>query len=156
MFLRHPFLSLATLGYLGVVGMITLGPKPYGDRTEGLVWKLLELFERHSSTRWIDYNTLEFGMNVLMFVPIGLFFLLLFGRRLWWLSVLFGVALTLGIEFAQMYMPTRVSDVRDILANSGGAFAGVIVGLVLTYAKARRIRVAKSLRNRRTGGVRVS
>jgi len=156
MFLRHPFLSLATLGYLGVVGMITLGPKPYGDRTEGLVWRLLALFERHGSTRWIDYNTLEFGMNVLMFVPIGLFFLLLFGRRLWWLSVLFGVALTLGIEFAQMYMPTRVSDVRDIVANSSGAFAGVLVGLVLTYAKARRIRAAKASRTRSAGGFRVS
>jgi glycopeptide antibiotics resistance protein len=155
MFLRHPFLSLATLAYLSVVGMITLGPKPYGDRTEGLVWKLLALFERHSSTRWIDYNTLEFGMNVLMFVPIGVFFLLLFGRRLWWLSVLFAVALTVGIEFAQMFMPTRVSDARDILANSSGAFAGVLVGLVLTYAKARRMRAAKALRRRRTSGVRV-
>jgi VanZ family protein len=46
-------------------------------------------------------------------------------------------------------MPTRVSDVRDILANSSGAFIGVIVGLVLTYGKARRIRAQKSARSRR-------
>jgi glycopeptide antibiotics resistance protein len=149
MFLRHPFLSLATLAYLGLVGLITLGPSPYDDRTAGFVYRLLALFERHEATRFIDYNTLEFGSNVLMFVPIGLFFLLLFGRRLWWLSVLFGVALTFGIEFAQQFMPTRVSDVRDILANSSGAFIGVIVGLVLTYGKARRIRAQKSARSRR-------
>ncbi len=149
MFLRHPFLSLATLAYLGVVGMITLGPKPYGERTEGFVYRLLALFQRHSSTEWIDYNRLEFGMNVLMFVPIGVFFLLLFGRRLWWLSIMFGVALTLGIEFAQMFMPTRVSDARDILANSSGAFIGVIIALILTYGKARRIRAAKASRARR-------
>jgi glycopeptide antibiotics resistance protein len=149
MFLRHPFLSLATLAYLGVVGMITLGPAPYGDRTEGFVFRLLGFFERHEATRFIDYNTLEFGMNVLMFVPIGLFFLLLFGRRLWWLSVLFGVALTIGIESAQQFMPTRVSDARDILANSSGALLGVLVGLVLTYGKARRIRAAKAARARR-------
>jgi hypothetical protein len=36
-----------------------------------------------------------------MFVPIGIFFVLLFGRRMWFASIIGGVLLTLGIEFAQ-------------------------------------------------------
>jgi len=156
MFLRHPFLSLATLAYLGLVGWITLGPQPLDDRANGLLWRVLEVFGRYSETDWITYSRVEFGANVAMFVPIGLFFLLLFGRRFWWLSILFGVALTVGIEAAQMFIPGRVSDPRDLVANSSGAFLGVIGGLILTAGKARRIRRAAAERKRlRTGPVRL-
>jgi glycopeptide antibiotics resistance protein len=148
MFFRHPLLSLATAVYLGVVGWITLGPQPLDDRSESLVWKLLGLFARHQSTDWITYSRFEFGANVAMFVPIGLFFLLLFGRRLWWLSIAFGVALTFGIEYAQQFIPNRVSDPRDLLANSAGAVIGVLAGLVLTAGKARRLRRSAAQRSR--------
>jgi glycopeptide antibiotics resistance protein len=143
MFLRHPFLSSITLGYLALVGWITLGPQPFDGNSGGLVWRVLRLFQRYETTDWITYSRLEFGANVAMFVPIGLFFLLLFGRRLWWLSVMFGVGLTIAIEVAQLFLPGRVSDPRDLLANSSGAFIGVMAGLVLTASKARQIRLRK-------------
>jgi glycopeptide antibiotics resistance protein len=73
-----------------------------------------------------------------MFVPVGLFFLLLLGRRRWWLAILLGVVLTCGIEFAQLFIPTRVSDPRDILANSMGALIGVVAALVVTWPAATR------------------
>jgi VanZ family protein len=157
MFLRHPLLSLGTLLYLGAVGWITLGPQPIDERAGGLLWRALRVFARHESTDWITYSRVEFGANIAMFLPIGLFFLLLFGRRLWWLSILFGIGLTVGIEFAQQFIPTRVSDPRDLLANSTGAFVGVMVGLILTAGKARRIRRAAAMRRHpRTGPVRIS
>lgn len=148
MFLRHPLLSVATFAYLGVVGLITLSPQ--SDSPEGnILWWLVEFFERHRATEWITYNGLEFFANVMMFVPFGIFFVLLLGRRNWWLAILLGVALTVGIEFAQQYIPNRVSDPRDILSNSIGATFGTLVALVLTAAKARRIRIAQ-LRARTT------
>lgn len=141
MFRHHPVLSVVTFAYLGIVAFITLGPQPLDDGSTSLVWRMLGFFSRHELTAWISYSTLEFWSNVAMFVPVGLFFLLLLGRRRWWLAIVLGVLLTCGIEFAQQFIPARVSDPRDIMANSVGATAGVLAALVLTWpAAARRAR----------------
>lgn len=139
-FARHPFLSLVTLVYLGMVGWITLGPQPFDDGSDSLIWRALGILGRYEATEWITYAQLEFTGNVLMFLPIGLFFVLLLGRRYWWLAIIFGAGLTIVIETAQRFLPDRVSDVRDILANSTGALVGVLIALVLTAGKARRLR----------------
>ncbi|MCU1477950.1 MAG: VanZ family protein [Subtercola sp.] len=144
MFRRHPVLSVFTLGYLGVVAWVTLGPQPLDNKAEGLVFQALRLFRRHASTDWITYDRLEFCANIAMFFPIGLFLLLLFGRRRWWLAILVGFLMTVSIETAQLFIPGRVSDVRDVVSNTAGATLGVLVGLVLTAAKARRLRRATS------------
>ena len=145
MFRQHPILTVLTLVYLGIVGLVTLGPQPFDEGSGSLVWALLRFFSHHRQTAWIDYWTLQFGANVLMFVPVGLFFLLLLGRRRWWLAVLVGVILTSAIEFTQQYLPGRVSDPRDVLANSVGALIGVLIALIVTWpaairrARARRV-----------------
>lgn len=148
MFRQHPVLSVVTFAYLGVVAWVTLGPWPLDEGSTSLVWRMLRFFSRYDATSWVSYSMLEFWMNVAMFVPVGLFFLLLLGRRRWWLAVLLGAALTCGIEFAQQYIPGRVSDPRDVLANSAGAFAGVVTALIVTWPAA--IRRARTRRHRRT------
>lgn len=140
MFRRHPLLALFTIAYLVFVGFMTLGPQPLGASSEGLLWRALDVLASHSATSWITYSAVEFTANILMFVPIGLFLLLLFGRRFWWLAILVGFTLTVGIETTQLYIPGRVSDIRDIISNTTGAVAGVMAGLVLTAGKARRIK----------------
>jgi glycopeptide antibiotics resistance protein len=137
---RHPILSLFTVAYLAFVGWVTLGPQPLDSKAESVLWRVLDVFQSHSASSWITYDTVEFTANIFMFLPIGLFFLLLFGRRFWWLAILFGFALTVGIETAQLFIPGRVSDIRDIESNTIGAILGVVVGLILTARKARRIR----------------
>jgi glycopeptide antibiotics resistance protein len=141
MFRRHPILSTLTLIYLAVVGWVTLGPQPFDERSGGWIYRLLDFFQAHAVTDWITYDRLEFISNVAMFVPIGLFFLLLFGRRQWWLAILVGFVMTLGIEAAQLYIPGRVSDIRDVVSNTTGAIVGVVLGLILTAPKARRLRM---------------
>lgn len=141
---RHPILGLFTLAYLGFVGWVTLGPQPFDESNSGLIFKVLRVLDRYEATAWIDYNTLEFSANVAMFFPIGLFLVLLFGRRLWWLAITLGCALTVVIETAQIFIPGRVSDPRDLVANSAGAILGVVVGLILTARKAREIKEAKA------------
>jgi glycopeptide antibiotics resistance protein len=138
MFRRHPFLSIVTLGYLAVVGWVTLGPQPLDGSGRRMLWRLLDVFGDHRATRWITYELVEFLANVGMFVPIGLFFLLLLGRTRAWLAMLLGVALTVGIETAQIFLAGRVSDPRDLLSNSLGALLGVLIALVLTAPAARR------------------
>lgn len=144
MFRRHPILSLVTVGYLAAVGWITLGPQPINTGNGYWLWRALRFFGHHDSTRWLTYDRVEFLANIAMFVPIGVFFVLLFGRRLWVLSIVSGGLLTLAIEFAQLFIPGRVSDVRDLVANSLGTVLGVLVALVLTHAKARRLRTQRA------------
>ncbi len=140
MFRRHPILSLATFAYLAFVGWVTLGPQPLDGGNDTLLWRVLHFFSHYELTDWITYQRVEFLANVGMFVPVGMFFLLLFGRRLWFVSVLAGVVLTCAIEFVQMFLPDRVSDVSDIIANSIGTVIGVLFALAVTARKARQLR----------------
>ncbi len=67
--------------------------------------------------------------------------------------------LSSGIEFTQLYIPGRVSDVRDLASNSLGALIGVLVALVLTWPSAVRRRRALELARGarpRTGSIRVA
>ena len=143
---RHPVLSLFTVAYLAFVGWVTLGPQPIDENSNGFIFRALAFFDRHSATEWISYNDLEFVANIAMFFPIGLFLLLLLGRRLWWLAMVLGFGLTVAIELAQVFIPTRVSDPRDIVANTCGAVLGVLIGLALTARKARSLRLAAARR----------
>ena len=138
MFLRHPFLSLATAGYLALVGWVTLSPQNTFNQ-DSILARLARFFGRYPETDWLTFSRIEFIANVAMFVPIGLFFVLLLGRSRWWLAVILAVGLTVGIEFAQQYIAGRVSDPRDLAANSLGAVIGVLGALILTAAKAARL-----------------
>lgn len=148
MFRHHPILTVVTFVYLGVVGWITLGPQPFDEGSDSFVWRLLHFFGGFPMTDWITYSFLEFWANVAMFVPVGLFFVLLLGRRRWWLAIVLGVALTCVIEFVQMFLPDRVSDPRDIVANSVGALVGVLVALLVTWPAAVRRARERRLRAR--------
>jgi glycopeptide antibiotics resistance protein len=140
-FARHPILTLATVAYLGLVGWLTLTPQSSFTHSSPL-WSLAELFARYSATEWLTFARLEFLANIAMFVPLGLFLVLLLGRAQWWLAMICGLVLTLAIEFAQQFIAGRVSDPRDLVANTLGALLGTVLALVLTAAKARRIRHA--------------
>lgn len=142
MFLRHPLLSLATLAYLAAVGWLTLTPQS-SVLNNSLLWRLSEVFDRFEATEWITFSMLEFAANVALFVPLGLFFVLLFGRRQWWLAIVVGLLMTAGIEFAQQFIDGRVSDPRDLVANGLGTVLGTLIALILTAGKARRLRAQR-------------
>lgn len=142
MFRRHPLLTTFTVVYLGVVAWVTLGPQPLDNQAQGVLFRALRVLGRHTSTDWITYSRVEFSANIAMFVPIGVFLLLLLGRRQWWLAIVLGFLMTVSIELAQLYIPGRVSDVRDVISNTTGATIGVLLALVLTAGKARQLRRA--------------
>jgi glycopeptide antibiotics resistance protein len=144
MFHRHPFLSLVTGAYIAFVGWVTLTPASGVPSWEPRAQSVLDRVHAHHLLLWLNVNRLEFLANVGMFVPIGLFFLLMFGTRLWWVAIAAGFALTSAIELAQRSIPGRVSDPRDVVANTGGAVIGVLIGLVLTFPSSRRRRRARA------------
>jgi len=140
---RHPLLALFTIGYLAVVAWVTLGPQPLDAGGSRALFRLLRFFGNHDATQWITYDRVQFLANVAMFVPIGLLFLLVLGRRLWWLAIAGGVLATVIIELSQRGIPGRVSDPNDVLANSVGAVIGVLAALVITTPAALRDRRAR-------------
>jgi glycopeptide antibiotics resistance protein len=139
---RHPLLAVFTVGYLAIVAWVTLGPQPITASGSHLLFRALRFFGNHELTHWITYSRIEFTANIAMFVPIGLLFALVLGRRRWWLASLIGVAMTIAIELSQLGIPGRVSDPRDVLANSVGSVLGVLLALAVTAPAARRDREA--------------
>lgn len=138
---RHPFLSLLTGGYLAFVGWLTLSPQE--SVTPATHWgvRLLHALHRRGYAESVDENRLEFLANIALFVPVGMFLLLLFGAGGWWIAALGSMGMTAFIETAQYQIPGRVPDERDLIANTLGALLGILVALVLTMpATVRRRR----------------
>jgi len=146
MFRRHPVLAPLTLVYLAIVAWVTLGPQPLDHKQQHWVLVLMRTARAFVRPHWprlaeqLSYEHAEFAANVAMFVPVGLFLVLLLGRRFWWLAVFACVAMTGVIETAQRFIPGRVSDVRDIASNSIGGVIGVLVALLVTIPAYRRER----------------
>lgn len=92
--------------------------------------------------RWLRYDTL---LNVLAYVPFGLFLALLRrgaspAKRIA-TSVVIGAAISFAMEWLQMYIPSRVASSLDLLANTGGA----LLGGILATGLARNAAVRRSL-----------
>lgn len=133
---RHPFLSLLTLVYLGFVGLVTLTPgsdqPDYADLAARVLARLQRYPDLDPLTSRLSIERIEFLANIGLFVPLGVFLLLLVGSRLWLVALAAGIVLTSMIESIQRSIPGRVSDPRDVAANSIGMVIGIGLALVLT------------------------
>ena len=141
---RHPFLSLLTLLYLGFVGLVTLTPGSEQPDYSAWAARVLARLERYPDldplTSRLSVERVEFLANVGLFVPLGVFLLLLVGTRLWLVALAAGIVLTSMIENIQREIPGRVPDPRDVAANSIGMFIGIALAVVLTLPGALRRR----------------
>ncbi len=126
---------------LVVIALVTLVPTradigivPAQTRSESCSWEYGGPSGAAFEVLGLDQRTL----NVLLFVPAGLFLVLAVGR---WtsglllapLGLLALAAYSLGIEFAQLALARldRACDVTDMADNILGAAIGCTVGLVL-------------------------
>ena len=130
--LRSRVLAVVTVVYLLVVAWITLNPAPPDTRRNAVMDALLVFFTSVPPLSWVDYLTIEFTANILMFVPMGVLFTLILGRWRWWLVLAIGVAATLTIEFVQLFLPARFSEPRDLLSNTIGTVIGILLVFVAT------------------------
>lgn len=126
--------ALLTVGavYLLAVGLIVLWP----TRVTGAFSGILEALDA-----WIPgaARQLEFGANVLLFVPAGVLSGALLPKALRWVAVVLGALTSVGIEFAQgVFLPGRVDSLRDVLANTAGMIVGVIIGPSLLVRRESR------------------
>ena len=134
-------LSLLTGGYLAFVAWLTLTPQVDAAGHISVAYRVLDALHRRGYLLSIDDTELEFLANIALFVPVGMFLLLLFGTRLWWVALAASFAMTTFIEIAQRSIPGRV---------------GVLIALVLTLpATLRRRRKRRATATATTATVRV-
>ena len=73
---------------------------------------------------WLTYPRIEFGANVLLFMPLGVLLALLLGRR-WPLSIPIALFASIAIELGQwLFLAERTSSLWDVVANALGAAIG--------------------------------
>ncbi len=136
---------LAIAGAVVLAGVLLVGLLP--DRVDGGVEHAVRAFVddvRAAGLSWVTYDVVDFAANILFFVPIGLLGALLLPRRVWWLSMPIGLALSAALELGQaFFLPQRYASWTDVLANTLGAALGALLGFATRQA-ASRPRVPRS------------
>ncbi|MDF2666382.1 MAG: glycopeptide antibiotics resistance protein [Microbacterium sp.] len=133
---RRALLVAASALYAFAVWWMTLRPRIYDASVGSLLHTVLHAFHSWPPTAWITFDVVEFTANVAMFVPLGIL-LIAWGAR-WWHGILTGMVLSAAIETTQLlFLPTRVADVRDVVANTLGAAIGVAITVLLGRHAAR-------------------
>lgn len=125
--------------WLIVLGLVVLSPLPV-DRDGGTALRAaLAGLQQAGWPSWLDYRFVETVANVIMFVPLGLFFFILAPRGWRWLGPVVGLGLSAGIEFTQlMALPERVASPYDVAANTAGSGVGTLLAWIMLRVRGRR------------------
>jgi glycopeptide antibiotics resistance protein len=138
-------LLLVTAGIAGITLSLTgkaysqVDPEPFRDVK--LLYQRLSAGPTPMSV--VVAITAPIFMNVILFIPWGfLMFIALDtpGRpayQSYLLTFLLGLGLSLCVEAFQYFLPTRVTDINDVIWNGTGAIVGAILGHLR-----KRVRVA--------------
>ncbi|AMB59396.1 VanZ family protein [Microterricola viridarii] len=124
--------------YLVALALIVFTPGSDAERVTGILASVAHAVEAWGVPFELGYGVLEFGANIVLFVPFGL--LLGMNAPLWhpWLVVATGLATSCLIEFVQLGLPSRFSTASDLLANTLGTVLGVALLALWRQAAARR------------------
>ena len=119
---------------IGIIVALTLTPGPQGPGTLPPVPHFLERLNQPRALAG-EFVSLprddEQVANIFLYLPIGFF-----GRFVWRKlvpTVLFGFALTAGIETMQIFVAGRAGSVTDIRNNTIGAIAGGLAAAALIH-----------------------
>lgn len=122
----HVILAL----YGSLLAAIAFWPTPVDAGLGGLIAQLT------STLPALTYPRLEFGANILLFVPLGVLLALILPRARYLVAPL-SLIVTVTVECVQaIALDQRTPSVMDIVANTTGACLGLL--LVAVIAAARR------------------
>ena len=126
-------LVAALAAYTVFVLVMTLTPRGVGDGVlTRWVKNVLDDLHARGIALWVDFLTIEFIANIMMFVPLGLLTALVLDRRRWWLLLVVGTAFSCFIELWQLvFLPERFPDWRDLVSNTIGFLIGAGVGVLI-------------------------
>lgn len=119
--MRRMMLFTVTAVYLGLLVFATFMPSPPASRDQ-----------------WF--------WPVIAFVPVGVLWLLLLGRRRWWAALGFSLLAAVWIEAAQSaWLPAGYARFSDVAWSAVGSIVGVGIASMLTTPRSRRVRPSRGI-----------
>jgi glycopeptide antibiotics resistance protein len=128
------------IAFCVAVAVITFWPGPPDPDGQRALKVFLLRAHMNGLPLWITFGKIEFGANIVMFLPIG-FFGALALPRFRWIVVPAALSASVAIEAVQAArMPERVGTPRDVVANLLGAVGGYLLALLVLGIIRRRNR----------------
>jgi glycopeptide antibiotics resistance protein len=130
---------IALVAYVVVLALLVLWPThPEAFLQPQLITLTLNL-AAHPATAWITFGVLNFVANVVLFAPLTLLGVLVFGRAWWFLIFAAGAAAAAAAELAQdLFLPGRTADIFDIIAGSVGSLLGALIGVAIVRRRGQK------------------
>ena len=118
--------------YAVTLALIAFWPVPVDSGAGPLLRAVTRVFPL------LTYARIEFGANILLFVPLGFLLTLILARDRW-LVMPIAFLTTVTIETGQaIALSARTPSVLDIIANTAGACLGIVLAVFAeTLARAR-------------------
>jgi len=125
----HRRLALIALAvYLLLAALIAFWPTPVDGPLGPKLAQLINKLHNHGMPLWLGYDQVQFGANILFFIPLTFLLTLLLGRHRWGFAALIGLVGSICIEFIQgQFLTGRFSSAEDVAANTIGALAGALL-----------------------------
>lgn len=134
---ESPFASRVRLPLLLIAGYVLF--IVYGSLSPFTGWRDqgLNFTDVLQEPLWLTFTAFDVAVNMLAYVPFGFLTALALRARFGIafsviLSMLCGMCVSAGMEYVQMYLPTRVSSNLDILTNTSGMLAGVLLAVSIS------------------------
>lgn len=109
--------------YVIVLALIAFWPVPVDSGAGPLLRAVTRIFPL------LTYSRIEFGANILLFVPLGFLLTFILARERW-LVMPIAFLTTVTIETGQaIALAARTPSVLDIVANTAGACLGIVLAV---------------------------
>ena len=137
MLIRRTTLILLAI-YLTVLTLASLWPTPVDGG--GFIWYLtsqvLQFTQGISWLSWLQYNQLEAIANALLYLPLGVFLVVLLPKlRIWWLLPIPVLVSVLSEASQRFFLPARYSTLDDVYHNALGGVIGVVISVSIRQLK---------------------
>jgi glycopeptide antibiotics resistance protein len=111
---------------------VALWPSPVDQPVSGQIHDILDRAHDAGAPQAVGYSMVEFGGNVLLFVPLGLLLVAVLPPHRWWVAPLIGIAFSAAIETTQgLFLPERTASWLDLASNTIGALLGTAIALLI-------------------------
>ena len=128
--MRKLLVPIALGSYLTVLVAASLWPKPVDGQglLAAITYQVLVFTSTVSWLSWLQYNQLEELANVLLYVPLGIFLVILWPKAKLWVLCLIPLAVSGLAEISQrLFLPDRYATVNDVFFNTLGGVLGVLI-----------------------------